>query len=167
MKKVLFSLAIIAASFAANAQSEGSSSKFKFSVGAEVGLPVGDLGDFSSLAVGGSVQGDYWVDPSFALTVQAGYQRFLAKDNNGLELGVIPILAGGKYNFSEKVYGSAQLGVGIFTSGGSNSSAFAYAPGVGFKFTDNLDALLKYQAYSKNSVTNSTIGLRIAYTFGN
>ena len=85
-------------------------------------------------------------------------------------LTVIPIMAGIRYSFTPMFYGSAQLGTGIFTkdkniSASSSSSAFAYAPGIGYKFTDNFDAELKYQSYSKNSVTNSAFGLRLAYTF--
>ncbi len=59
MKKVLFSLAILAASFGANAQSESSSnSGLKFSIGVDLGLPIGDFADINSFGIGGSVQGD-------------------------------------------------------------------------------------------------------------
>ncbi|MBL0356853.1 MAG: hypothetical protein IPP72_08145 [Chitinophagaceae bacterium] len=42
MKKVLLSLAIVAIAFSANAQKEADKT-FKFSVGALVGLPMGDI----------------------------------------------------------------------------------------------------------------------------
>lgn len=164
MKKVLLSLAIVAAAFGANAQSKDAS-KLKFSVGVEAAAPVGDLADVSSFGIGGTVQGDYWVAPELAITLQSGYVKFLEKNSNGLELGIIPVMAGIKYNFTPQLYGSAQLGTGIFTGGGDSESTFSYAPGLGYKFSDHIDALLKYTGYSKNSTTYSTVGLRVAYTF--
>lgn len=175
MKKVLLSLAIVAAAFGANAQSKDAS-KLKFSVGVEAAAPIGDFGDGYSFGIGGTVQADYWVAPEFALTLNSGYVSFIGKSQTynfgagnvtikNKSLGLIPVLAGGKYNFTPQFYGSAQLGVGIFTASGSNSSAFAYAPGLGYKFTDNLDALIKYTGYSKDNTTSSAVGLRVAYTF--
>jgi hypothetical protein len=164
MKKVLLSLAIVAAAFGANAQ-KNATSKLKFSVGVEAAAPIGDFGDFSSFGIGGTAQADYWVAPELALTLQSGYIKFLEKNSNGLELGIIPVMAGIKYNFTPQLYGSAQLGTGIFTGGGNSESTFSYAPGIGYKFSDHVDALLKYTGYTKDSETSSTVGLRVAYTF--
>lgn len=181
MKKVLLSLAIIAAAFGANAQSE-TSSKLKFSVGVEAAAPIGDFGDAYSFGIGGSAQADYWVAPEFALTLNAGYISFIGKDvtipgftiggvtfpsstYKNPSIGYVPVLAGGKYNFTPQFYGSAQLGITFATGNGASGSAFTYAPGVGYKFTDNLDALLKYTGYSSDGSNSASIGLRVAYTF--
>lgn len=164
MKKLLLNLAIVAAAFGANAQSNDGS-KLKFSIGVEAAAPIGDFGDISSFGIGGTAQADYWVAPELALTLQSGYIKFMEKDNNGLKLGVIPVMAGIKYNFTPQFYGSAQLGTGIFTGGGESTSTFSYAPGLGYKFSDNLDALLKYTGYSKDGSSLNTIGVRVAYTF--
>lgn len=182
MKKLILSLAVITAAISANAQAKTSSSKMdqklRFSLGAELAAPLGDFKKSSSFGFGVSVQGDYWVDPTFAVTLNAGYINFSGKDytinypiignvtTKGTSFGIIPVLGGIKYNFTPQIYGSAQLGIGIYNSGGlAGVSNFAYAPGIGYKFTNNFDALLKYQAYSKNSYTRNTLDLRIAYTF--
>ena len=165
MKKLILSFAVIASALSVNAQTKTSVSPFKLSIGVEAVAPFGVLADITSLGIGATAQGDYNVDPTLALTLNAGYIKFLQKNNNGLELGVIPVLVGIKYYFVPQFYGSAQLGVGIFTSNGESSSSFAYAPGVGYKFSEKFDAGVKYQAYSKNGITNNTGVLRLAYTF--
>ena len=185
MKKLILSLVVITAAISANAQAKSSSSKMdqklRFSLGAELAAPLGDFKKSSSFGFGGSVQGDYMVDPTFAITLNAGYINFSGKDYTinypifgnvtvkGTSFGFIPVLGGIKYNFTPQFYGSAQLGVSFSTAknGGSN---FTYAPGVGYKFSDNFDALLKYTGYSVKSGTGgsnslNTLGLRIAYTF--
>lgn len=163
MKKVLFVAALAVASFSVNAQSD---SKIKFSLGAEVALPVGDLADVSSVGFGGSVQGDYNLDEQLALTLNAGYLNFTGKKIGGIKLdnsSMIPVLAGIKYTFNGNVYASAQLGASFLSDNGG--TAFAYAPGIGYKFSPNFDALLKYNGWSKNNNSISAIGLRVAYTF--
>ncbi len=74
MKKLLLSLAVIAASIGAQAQdSKTMDSKLKFSLGLEAALPVGDFNKTSSFGIGGSLQGDYWIDPTLAITLNSGY----------------------------------------------------------------------------------------------
>ena len=164
MKKLILSLAVIAAMLNANAQKK-TGTPFRVSLGVDAVAPFGNLADVTSFGIGGSLEGDYAIDNTLALTANAGYIKLLQKNNNGLKLGIVPLLAGIKYYFTPQFYSSAQLGVGIFTSNGTSSSAFAYAPGVGYKFSDNFDAGVKYQAYSKNNATTNTGSLRLAYTF--
>jgi hypothetical protein len=175
MKKLLFILALTAASFAGFAQDEAPAKAFKFSIGVEAGLPVGDWSDYTSFAIGGSVQGDYFVAEDLALTLNAGYLSLSPKSQTiggvefkGESTGLIPVLAGIRYFFAPKVYGSAQLGASFSTESGAGT-IFTYAPGIGYNFTDNLDATLKYTGFSQKvsgvSVSNSLIGLRVAYSF--
>ena len=183
MKKLFLSLAVIAATLSASAQTKTSVSPVKVSLGVDAVAPFGDFAKSSSFGIGGSLQGDYNVDPTLALTLSAGYIDFLGKSqtytNPGVgnvtvknpDFGLIPVLAGIKYSFTPQVYASAQLGVAFSTkkNGGSN---FTYAPGIGYKFSDNFDILAKYTGYSvKNSGTGTkntslnTAGVRLAYTF--
>ena len=175
MKKVILSATILTLSvLSAYAQKESAeTNSFKFSVGIEGGLPTGDLKTFSSFGIGGSIQGDYKVAENFALTLNAGYISFSGKTVSVLgesfkypALNIIPVLVGGKYYFTESVYGSAQVGLSfVSTKGESSSSAFTYAPGIGFYVSPNFDLLLKYQAATKSGSTLSFIGLRAAYNF--
>lgn len=165
MKKVFLIAALAVASFSVNAQDE--SKKINFSLGAEVALPIGDMGDVYSVGFGGSVQADYNLDETLALTLQAGYLNFSGKKVNGFKFpstGIIPVMAGIKYTFGGNVYASAQLGAAFSTEDGGGTS-FAYAPGIGYKFSPNFDALLKYNGWSNDGASTSAIGLRVAYTF--
>ena len=164
MKKVFLFAALAVASFAVKAQDE---KPLKFSVGAEVHLPIGDMGDAYSVGFGGTVQADYALDEQLALTLNTGYLNFSGKKIGGFKVpsaGLVPVLAGIKYTFAGNVYGSAQLGASFGTEKGQGT-AFTYAPGVGYKFSPNFDALLKYTGWSNDGSNTSAIGVRIAYTF--
>lgn len=172
MKKIILSVAIIATVITANAQSSKSDgSAIKFSAGLEVGLPVGDFKTISSIGFGASLQGEYAVSEKAGITLSAGYLSFSGKsiDLGGLgpvkypSTSIVPILAGAKIYFSEKVYGHAQVGISIFNNGGG--SAFTYAPAIGVMASENIDFSLKYQAATKSGGTISFLGLRAAYTF--
>lgn len=169
MKKVILSVAIMAIGFCATAQE--SDKQLKFSVGVEAGLPLGDFNKVSSIGIGGSVQAEYAAAENLGLTLNAGFLSFRGKTVESVKFpstSLIPVLAGAKYYFTEKVYGHAQLGLtfaSLKLDGVSyNESGFTYAPGIGVKASDNIDVELKYQAYSKGGTT-SFLGLRVAYSF--
>jgi hypothetical protein len=165
MKKVILCMAVLAmGALKVSAQKESAEvGSFKFGIGLNAGLPVGDIKPFSSFAVGGDLQGEYTVAESLGLTASAGYLTYTGKDGNG-STPFVPILVGGKYHFSEKVFGHAQLGVSISTEKGVGSF-FTYAPSIGYDVSDNFSVALKYQAASKNSFSASFLGLRAAYSF--
>ncbi len=171
MKKVLLSAAlIVTVAFGASAQKSDDGSKLKFSAGLEAALPIGDFGEVWSFGIGGSAQVDYNVSEGLDLTLNAGVLSYSGKTVSGFSfpsITFIPVLAGTKYAFTEKIYGSAQLGLTFISSTGSSTSGFTFAPGVGFKFTENLDALVKYTSVSGSNGSGSfgAIGVRVAYTF--
>ncbi|MFZ4057867.1 MAG: outer membrane beta-barrel protein [Ferruginibacter sp.] len=166
MKKVILGLAIVAAAFSVNAQSKEAApaKKISFGGGASIGIPVGDFGPFASLAYGADVQAEYAAAESFGVTLSAGYLSFVGKSGITISGGFIPVLLGGRYYFSPKVYGSAQAGMSFSTNSGGGS-AFTFAPGVGYKVSENLDLLVKYQSATKNGSDNSFVGLRVGYKF--
>jgi opacity protein-like surface antigen len=182
MKKVLLCAAVMAAGFCATAQE--SEKTLKFSAGVEAGLPISsEFKDASSFGIGGSLQGEYAVAEPVGVTLNAGFMSFPGKkvdEGFGITSKVsstfIPVLAGAKFYFAEKFYAHAQLGITFWKakstitfneqteSESASTSAFTYAPGIGFKATENFDIELKYQSLSKSG-TSSFIGLRAAYTF--
>lgn len=173
MKKTILSIAIISIAFTSFSQKKGDDLQMlKFSVGVEAALPLGDFGKAYSFGIGVTAQADYKVGDDLALNLNAGYISFLPKSitvlgitSKGKAVGYIPILGGIRYYFNEQVFALAQLGVTIATASGASTSLFTYAPGIGYKFSDNVDVALKYTGYSKNSINSSTIGLRLAFTF--
>jgi hypothetical protein len=173
MKKVLLALTVaIFLITSLNAQKRTSATPIIFSLGIEPAIPIGNFQDVYSFGIGASLQGEYNPADDLGLTLNTGYINYSGKNITfgGVTIdagnfGVIPFLAGVKYYFSEKVYGHGQLGAAFSTSSGGGTS-FAYTPGVGFILSKNIDVLVKYVAYSKNSETLSSIAARLAYNFG-
>ena len=163
---LLVVLFVVTLSVSAQNSAKGSDEKpFKIGAGAMIGLPVGDVSNFTSLAYGIDLMGEYAVDPSFGVTLSAGYLDFAKKSGfSGFKMGLIPVLVGGKYYFSEQFYGSAQVGISLSTQSGGGS-AFTFAPGIGYKISNNFDLMLKYQSASKNGASTAFIGVRAGLTF--
>ena len=192
MKKLLFVVAFAAAAVSVKAQDEDAK-PLKFSIGVDAALPMGDFivsdagkfSDYYSLGLGGSIQAAYALDSDLGLTFGVGYMSYMPKSFGGEKfpsLGVIPIQAGIEYNFTPQFFASAQLGYNIYTGkllsddgfgDGVKMSGFSYAPGIGYRFTENFSAQLRYQGASvklkadgeSESGNLSQIGLRVAYSF--
>ena len=173
MKKLILSLAVFAitalpASAQKSKSNEATGSKVRFSIGGNAGIPVGLFSTIFSFAYGGDLQIDYATSSTFALNFSAGYVSYSVKSSlggGGIGGGWIPVLAGGRYFFSPKVYGSAQLGVAIATGSGGGTN-FTFAPGIGVKISDNFDILGKFNSITFNGGALSYAGIRLAYTFG-
>jgi len=170
MKKLLLLIVIVAgATFSASAQSS-SSETGKFSVGAEVGLPLGKAKEAYNLVVGGSLKYEHPIATGTFVTISAGYNAFLTKSEYkdlGLKssIGWVPVKAGLKYYFDGVgFFGEAQLGAAFSTETGGGT-AFAYSPGVGYSFDGGFEAGLRYEAYSKSGSSTQQLGLRLAYRF--
>jgi len=170
--KLLLFVMLVALTFSIKAQTNDDM-PFKIGVGAMIGLPVGDYSDVASLAYEVDLLGEYAVAPSFALTLSVGYLDWSKKsdfkameDEDGMKikLGMIPVLAGVKYYFSDMFYGSAQAGISFGTDSDSES-VFTFAPSIGYKFSEKLDLSLKYQSATKNSSDASYLGLRLGFAF--
>lgn len=183
MKKSLLSIALVlglvSTTLVTNAQNG------RFSVGAELALPMGDFGDAASTGFGGSVRYEYPVNDNIGLTGTVGYLIFSGKTVAGVDgpdWSMIPVQVGGKYYFTENQEGFyAGLEIGIHSSsiktpeynfGGFiipsqtvSSSDLSYAPQLGYHLA-NLDLGLRYQMIATTGSTTSYLGLRIAYVFG-
>lgn len=163
-KKFLNLMIVLSLSLAVTAQSEyGEQKVFKFGIAATGGLPIGDLKVVSSAVFGGELHAEYALAPTFGVSLSAGFLNFSGKYGIG-STGLFPILLGGKFHFTEKLYGHAQLGVSISTeTGGGN--AFTYAPSIGYDISDKIDVAFKYQTATKNGFNSSFIGIRITRSF--
>jgi hypothetical protein len=187
MKKKFLSIAIMAV------MAIGTSSVFaqdaRFSVGAELALPMGDFGDAVGTGFGGSLRYESPIGDNLGFTITAGYLSFSGKDFDfggttvtGESTYMIPIQAGLKYYFTDQqdgFYGQAELGVhmykatevtidlttGSYSSEDKMKAAFSYAPELGYHLA-NVDIGLRYQMVSTEGDASSYLGLRLAYVFG-
>lgn len=167
MKKILFALAIVAVSFAANAQksSAAKESEFVFGGGLRVGLPVGDVHNAYSFVIGAELQGEYMFSPQVSGTLTAGYEEWLGKTIAGFKIpstGFIPVLAGVRVYPSPDFFIGGKAGVTFSTESGGGSS-FTYEPQVGYN-TSKFQLALGYQAFT-NGGTTAHLGLTGIYKF--
>jgi hypothetical protein len=163
MKKLTVVILMVCVSIIANAQKDNS--KVNFNLGAELGLATGNLNIAYSIGIGATAQLEYAMDEKSRITVNSGIIQYIGKKISGTALknqsnAVIPVLAGVKYDFASNFYGSAQLGVSLFT-GKVGATKFTYVPGLGFRINEKLDALLKYTGYSD---FGGAFGVRVAYS---
>lgn len=166
MKKLLF-VALFA--FAATA----AFSQGRFSVGAELALPQSDLGDAVSTGFGVSVRYESPINSNLSWMGTIGYLSFGEKDNQGLTVSMIPVMAGAKYYFNESFngfYGGAELGLSFSKAkldgfGDDSSTDFGFAPQVGYHIA-NLDFSARYMIIKINDGDANQIGFRVAYVFG-
>jgi hypothetical protein len=164
MKAKLFFLLFLFLTVVSVEAQNNTEKPFRIGFGAMAGLPVGDMSYGSDLAFGADIQVEYAVVPAFAVTLSAGYFDWAGSWWSFGDQGMIPVLAGMKYNFTDRFYGSAQAGLTFPTQSGG-SSPFTFAPGVGFKISKNFDLLFKYQSAIEDGSDMSFLGLRVGITF--
>lgn len=156
-------LVIVCALFCLTASAQ---QRFKFGVGPQVGLPLGDAHDISNFVLGGEVQGEYQFNKNVSAIVSTGYSHFFGKDLGGgtkLNYGAIPILAGARYYPTPNFFIGGQVGYGIFTED-ANGGGFAYKPQVGY-VAGPVQLSLNYTGISNNG-TISWLGLSGIFTIG-
>lgn len=181
MMKLTLSLAAMALAGSMAAQSP------QISLAADLGLPIGDFGDFASFIVGPSVGFELPVGDKLGVTAQIGYQFVSLKNDNPFikSYSMIPVQAGLKYYFTEQqlgFYAHGQVGIhastiktedftilGVTVAGTSDSNTnLSYALGVGYQL-EKLDLGLRYNAITPDgdapdgAKSSSYIGLRIGY----
>lgn len=139
----------------------------QFSIGLDLGLPMGTFGDSHGLGFGGTVRYDGAINDNLSWSAGAGYVSFSGKDISGFTVpsfAMVPITGGVKYYFTESnagFYGAADLGIWFAASSGSSGSEFGFSPGVGYR-VNSFDIAMKY-----NAVGNvSNLGFRFAYVLG-
>lgn len=169
MKKLLL-VGALAFFGAVNAQTTGG-----FKLGAHVGLPVGDIADYTSLNAGVDLAYTWKVAPSFDLGITTGYSHYFGKDYTynfmgtsytveAEGTGMIPIAATAQYGFTGGFFIGADLGYAIFTQEGSDGG-FLYQPKIGFSFKEKNDLYVGYKGISVDGGTISSINLGYAYKF--
>ena len=160
MKKILFVFAIVAGSFAANAQ--GTASKTQFGGGVRAGITIGDFDDFYGAVIGAELQAEHFFSSNVSGTLHTGYFNFSGKD--GVDgFGMIPVLAGIRYYPSTTFFIGGRLGLGILTEGGEKT-AFNYEPQIGFN-GKKVQVALGYNARPQDGFTLSHIGLSAIIKF--
>ena len=141
----------------------------KFGLGPSVSLPLGGLGDITSLGLGAEFSMIYPASETFEVFAQTGVQQFLGKTvnyGNGYSdksdgFTFIPFLVGGRV-VSGKFLGGAALGYGNY---GSDMSGFTFSPQFGIR-ASKMDLILNYTSTSFGGGGSlSFLGIKTAYRF--
>jgi hypothetical protein len=171
MRKVFLTMAAVVAIASASFAQSG---KNEVSVGAEVGLPMGDFGEGFKTGFGGSLKGLFGIGAAGQITGTVGYTSFKMKgsmEDMSVTTGILPILAGYRHNFSG-FYVEPQVGYSIMRvkanvlgeSGSESTGAFAWAAGAGYQFS-GIDLGVRYQSLSKDGESLGQIAFRVAKSF--
>lgn len=153
--KRLFLVAIATVGFAFS----GTAQDTKMKVGVDVGFPMGDIKDGTSLNLG--VNGAYlWnVGEGFDVGAGVSYNMYMAKEVDGFKddnASFLPIYGTANYSFTENIFGGVDLGYALGLAPSGIDGGVYYQPKVGYQ-TDKYEFFLGYKAISsKQEVTVDT-----------
>lgn len=149
-----------------------------FGISVEPALPLGDFKQVSSFGFGFNGLICAKLADKLAFKGSAGYMTFISKtvdytddDGNG-NLTTIhikpnavhgaPIRGGLSYDLTENFFVQGSIGVSFINNG--VGSAFLYTPGIGYR-GGPIEALLKYESWSKSGGSLNFLGLHVGYYF--
>jgi len=168
MKKLVLLLTVIALG------TTGLYAQGRFSLGAELALPQGDMGDVVGMGFGGSVRYEAPINENLSWMGTVGFLTFGEKDDSSVKISMIPVFAGAKYYFNESFngfYAGAELGISFNSvkvdafDYDESSSDFGFAPEIGYHLA-NIDISARYLIIKVDEEDANSIGFRIAYVFG-
>lgn len=132
MKKLLFTLCAVLIGYTSALAQSG------FTIGANIGMPLGEIEDYSDFHFGADLAYRYNVAPMVDLGGMLGYSRFFMDDVDSPFGGIqandiefLPIAASGRVNLALLFLG-VDLGYAIGLDDG-NDGGFYYRPLVGVK----------------------------------
>ncbi len=112
MKKLVLMAALALFAFNVNAQDEDNGGDDGFSAELNVGLPIGDAGDFSSFSLTVNVRYSWEVANGLSVGPTTGYGHWFGKDNFG-DLQYIPIAGNVEVDLSDKASAGIDAGYAI------------------------------------------------------
>lgn len=154
MKKIILTAAAVFAFGFANAQSGA------FKLGAHVGLPMGDIKDYSSVNLGADLAYTWSVAEGFDAGITTGYTSYLGKDGADA-VGFIPVAATAQFTLTNNWFIGADLGYAIGAST-DNDGGFLYQPKFGYQM-EKTGIYVAYKGISTDGATASSINIGIDF----
>lgn len=157
MKKLFLFFFIASMGFTVNAQ--------KISLGANVGIPTGDISDASNFQAGADLAYRFTAIPLIDVGPMIGYSRFFVKDSNtpfgsfGVDdVQFMPIAASGRVNLPMLFVG-LDLGYAIGLNSGNDGGMY-YRPQIGVSLA-LLRLIASYQGISMDGGNVGSINLGV------
>ncbi|MCE7055074.1 hypothetical protein LZF95_10345 [Algoriphagus sp. AGSA1] len=174
MKKLLASLILMAFACAAYAQTQPTRNLEEISednswlkLGLNLGVPVGDIGDYSSFALGLDVAGQFMRTDNFGLGVVSGYTNYFKKsDMPGTQnFGAIPLgLMFRYYPQPSGIFVGTDVGYTFLTGDVGGDGGLYIRPQVGYHNYDwNIFAFYNQVFGSDNAMDIQSIGVAATY----
>ena len=154
MKKLLIIGALIMASFSAYPQGG-------FKAGLNLGIPVGDLSDYSNLHFGADAAYMFGVADTFSVGPMLGYSNFFPEDSDDDNVQFLPIAAAGRLSLGSAFFLGADLGYGVGINDG-NDGGFYYRPQVGYDF-GLIGLVASYSGVSRDGGSASSVNLGVEF----
>jgi hypothetical protein len=164
MKKILLVLSLFTATFAFSQENiEITPDNSWFKAGLKVGVPVGDVADFSSVTAGVDFRGQYLVNPNFGIGIASGYNHFFGKDGAD-DFGLIPLAGFARYYpQSEGIFFGADFGYGFLTNANDNSGGLYLNPQIGYH-NEKWNFYGYYQhTFAENDFDIQVVGVGVTY----
>lgn len=173
MKKLLLIGAMLLAGIAAHAQTTRDLEDINednswLKLGLNAGVPVGDIGDFSSFTLGIDAAGQFMRTDNFGLGIASGYTHYFAKsDVAGAEdFGAIPLGAMLRYYPQPKgVFVGTDIGYTFLTGSGVAESGGMYLrPQIGYHNYDwNIFGYYNHVLVADPSIDVQSVGIAVTH----
>jgi hypothetical protein len=177
MKKVLLTAVAVFGFAFANAQDTS------MKIGAHVGLPMGDMKDFSTLNLGADFTYLWEVADNFKAGFSTGITAYMPKEQEfsypsfnmatfsivtvtekvkGDTALFLPISGSAEYSFTENIFAGADLGYAIGLAPDGVEGGLLYQPKLGYQ-TEKIALTLGYKVISQEGLSFSSVNLGFAY----
>jgi hypothetical protein len=178
MKKVLLTAVAVFGFAFANAQDTS------MKIGAHVGLPMGDMKDFSTLNLGADFTYLWEVADNFKAGFSTGITAYMPKEQEfttvtGINFTTfqpiytttkvkgdtalfLPISGSAEYSFTENIFAGADLGYAIGLAPDGVEGGLLYQPKLGYQ-TEKIALTLGYKVISQEGLSFSSVNLGFAY----
>jgi hypothetical protein len=180
MKRVLLTAVAVFGFAFANAQDA------TIKAGVHVGMPMGDIKDFSTLNVGADFAYLWEVADNFKAGFATGITAYLPKEQEFTYLSGInfttfqpvyttekvkgdtalflPVTGSAEYSFTENIFVGADLGYAVGLAPDGVEGGLLYQPKLGYQ-TEKIALTLGYKAISQEGGAYSSVNLGFGYKF--
>ena len=151
--------------------------KFRFGIGVDGLLPVGDFHNAVNFGLGVTPRLQYGIANNVGLTFTSGFYHFFTKplyipagflgagERIENHLDIVPVKIGIKAFVTSSIYLSAEAGAGFEVEDGGGPTKLIASPSVGYA-SKRWDVSVRYEDFIGQSNNYGVLGLRIAYGFG-
>ncbi len=174
MKKIILSaIAVCAFGFMSAQEST-------MKIGANLGMPMGDVKDMTSLVIGADFAYMWPISDEFQVGATIGYLSFMGKehdskedDDMGIPIGTVkvkqdfsflPIAATAQYAINENFFLGADLGYALALAPSGSDAGMYYQPKVGYQI-ESFEVYVGYKGISRSGASANALSLGVFYKF--